>query len=178
VADESTQPIWELLASDTPKSWAAFVIYRDMGTNRSHQATHDQIYGKSAGNLRYIEQWSSAHNWVARCQAYDQYQYEQHQERKQAKQIEVENNAWKSYEAIQKVIVKRLEILESTNYTMATNEAQGLIDLVKRADDVARRITGLPDRISESKTDITSGGEKITWKSIIEDVLGDDDSTD
>ena len=57
---------WEMLESDTPKSWEAFVVYRDM-EKRSLAKVADEL-GKS---VKLIERWSQKHNWVERVAAWE-----------------------------------------------------------------------------------------------------------
>ena len=58
---------WEMQESDTPKSWEAFVIYRDMD-KRTLEKVSKQL-GKSA---KLIERWSSKHKWQERVAAWDE----------------------------------------------------------------------------------------------------------
>lgn len=178
MADENTQPIWERQESDTLKSWEAFVIYRDMGASRSLQKAADEYYGGTGVKRGHFEGWSVKHNWVARCEAYDAYQYEQHQERKRDLQLEAEETLVKDWRVVRKLIKKKLDDYEKGNLSIPSVELRDLIKMLKEADDMIRRTAGLPDRISENKTDLTSGGQKITWRDIVQDALGDNsDST-
>lgn len=52
---------------ETAKAYAAFVIYRDLGSERSLQETAQKL----AKNLTTIKQWSALHNWVDRARSYD-----------------------------------------------------------------------------------------------------------
>lgn len=70
---------WHKRGSETNKAYAAFVIYRDLGHNRSLQKAANQYYGKSAANVRQLERWSSQHDWVARVAAYDEHQRREHE---------------------------------------------------------------------------------------------------
>lgn len=58
---------WEMQSTDTPKSWEAFVVYRDM-EKRSLAKVADKL-GKS---IKLIERWSQKHNWVERVAAWDE----------------------------------------------------------------------------------------------------------
>ncbi len=70
--DVSKGEEWERRTSETDRAWHAFTVYRDLGASRrSLQLTHDAIYGEAAGNLRYVEVWSSEHEWVLRVRAWD-----------------------------------------------------------------------------------------------------------
>jgi hypothetical protein len=65
---------WDKQEGETPKSYAAFCEYRNMGPSRSLRKTAEKYYdisGKTAVNLRYIEQWSSKFKWVSRVDVWD-----------------------------------------------------------------------------------------------------------
>jgi hypothetical protein len=61
---------------ETIKAYTAFCIYRDMGAGRSHDRVCEKIYSAEGGqnpcrNVRQVKTWSSANNWIDRCQDYD-----------------------------------------------------------------------------------------------------------
>lgn len=58
---------WERREDESDQAWAAFVTYRNMGSQRSI-AKVAQDLGKSRP---LISGWSSRHSWVIRVQAYD-----------------------------------------------------------------------------------------------------------
>jgi hypothetical protein len=45
-----------------------------MGPKRTLQKTADVVYGRPSANPRYIETWSSKHDWVARANAWDDHE--------------------------------------------------------------------------------------------------------
>src|SRR5690606_17803428 len=158
--------LWERQGGETDKAYEAFALYRDMGVNRSVRDVAQQL-GKSAA---LIARWSSKKNWVERVSAWDDHEDERRRERNLRRQKQVEDNAWVDYETMRRVIAKRVETLRDANYVGAVSEMQALLDLMRKADDMARRNVGLPDRITENKTDL-SGGLKIEWV----DALSEDD---
>lgn len=58
---------WERQPGETPKQWEAFVLYRDMGSERSIQKVADAL-GKTKPNLGL---WSRNNHWVDRSNAWD-----------------------------------------------------------------------------------------------------------
>lgn len=64
-----TQP-WDREDKETGPAWEAFSTYRDLGTERSI-AKAVEASGKSAGNTRQWEGWSSKHRWQERVRAWD-----------------------------------------------------------------------------------------------------------
>src|SRR5690348_9192686 len=66
--DEKLAPLpWERQPGDSPQSWAAFVVYRDMGPARSIRAVCSDM-GKDRGTIGL---WSKRHGWRARVEEYD-----------------------------------------------------------------------------------------------------------
>jgi hypothetical protein len=62
-----TKP-YDRQSHDTDKSWAAFCIYRDMGSDRTIEKLRIEIGQRS---VRHLEKWSSENNWGERCRAFD-----------------------------------------------------------------------------------------------------------
>lgn len=65
-----TRDPWQRRDTETHRAFAAFVAYRDLGDARTLNATLTAL-GKVAGNRRYLETWSSQHDWPARAAAFD-----------------------------------------------------------------------------------------------------------
>lgn len=59
--------LWEMQDSDTLKSWEAFVVYRDMGSERSLQRVAKELSKSEA----LIKRWSAKHNWGERIAAWE-----------------------------------------------------------------------------------------------------------
>ena len=58
---------WERRLRESAKAYAAFVVYRDLGAERSTAAV-----ARSLGRSKtLIDRWSSRHGWVARARARD-----------------------------------------------------------------------------------------------------------
>lgn len=58
---------WERQDNETPKQFEAFVVYRDMGEERSLIKVSKRL-NKS---VPLLGRWSSSNNWVERCAAWD-----------------------------------------------------------------------------------------------------------
>ena len=67
MAKEKQAKPWERQENETPKQFEAFVIYRDMGEERSLQNVANQL----AKSRQLLTRWSSANNWVERSRAWD-----------------------------------------------------------------------------------------------------------
>lgn len=61
---------WERQDGETVKQFNAFVIYRDMGEDRSLSKVAQQLNKTKA----LMGRWSAANNWVERCVAWDREQ--------------------------------------------------------------------------------------------------------
>lgn len=61
---------WDRRPKETPAAWLAFQAYRDLGPKRSLADARAKT-GARPGAGRRWERWSSQHNWVTRCAAYD-----------------------------------------------------------------------------------------------------------
>lgn len=61
---------WERQPSDTPKSFEAFQIYRDMGKGRTLEKVAKQL----KKSMTIIGRWSSKHNWIERVAAWEEEQ--------------------------------------------------------------------------------------------------------
>jgi hypothetical protein len=156
-----TSNIWEQQPTDTDKSFQAFCIYRDMGAKRSLAKTAEQFYGKVSANLRYIEQWSTDNNWQERVAAFDKHQDTLRQARNLERQKLLEDNAFNDYMVIRKAIAKYKRDFMSVKFRgIPPHEVSNLVDLMKQADDYARRAVGLPDKITESKNAHTGADGK------------------
>lgn len=67
---EQNLDAWNQQASESSRAFAAFRIYRDLGSCRSHAEVGRQL-GKST---TLINRWSSEFEWVERVRAWDQHQ--------------------------------------------------------------------------------------------------------
>ena len=66
--------LWERQDHDTDKSFDAFVQYLMMPPSERSLRAVAEISGNIAAKQRYIEDWSSRHDWVVRARAWDDYQ--------------------------------------------------------------------------------------------------------
>jgi len=63
---------WERQEGESGKAYAAFSMYRDLGSERSHRAVAEALYGVQAKySIRTVHEWSRKFDWVARVDALD-----------------------------------------------------------------------------------------------------------
>lgn len=67
MADEKTVELWERQPGEGTKPWEAFVIYRDMGTDRALRKVAKQLQK----SITMIGRWSSDWKWQERVAAWD-----------------------------------------------------------------------------------------------------------
>lgn len=171
-------PVWERQASDTDKSYEAFSVYRDMGLNRSLEKLRQKLSKESPNYVRVLKEWSSNHKWQERVSEYDKSQASERSKRKERQRIQIEDNVLRDYKTMRKAIDKRAKILADSNYIGEVYELGGLLELMKKADDYARRAVGLPDKITEQKNEHTGvNGGVITVKVVYDDSLPSDEKS-
>jgi hypothetical protein len=180
VVDE--KPIWQRIETDTDKSFAAFCVYRDLGADRSLEKAFRQYSGDEKAKLPgYFGRWSAENSWAERAAAYDDYLLDEHRREREARQKVVETNAWSDYNAIRQGITKSVDLFSKTGWQPDINAMRDLLRLMKEADDLARRSVGLPDRINESKTEVTGkdgGAIEVAFPKFVRAVPPNDSSSD
>ena len=69
----TTEHIWQRLPTDTSdKAFAAFVIYRGLGSDRTYEKVREALDLRPASH-GLIQEWSTKYNWRERARAYDDY---------------------------------------------------------------------------------------------------------
>jgi len=69
---EQPQP-WDRLEDETPRAYAAFCVFRDLGPDRKVcEAVRIHYSGKRCRSI--VDQWAKAYGWDERVRAYDQHQ--------------------------------------------------------------------------------------------------------
>lgn len=61
---------FERMENESAKAFAAFAVYRDLGSGRSLQKAAE-MYAGSTSYVAQLKRWSSRFDWVARARAYD-----------------------------------------------------------------------------------------------------------
>lgn len=61
---------WERQPGESDKAYRGFSLYRDLGTERSHRAVAEALYGVQAKySIRTVHEWSRKFDWVDRVKA-------------------------------------------------------------------------------------------------------------
>jgi hypothetical protein len=66
----SGRQLFERQPKEGSKAWKCFVIYRDMGEDRSIARVRE-VLGESAGSQALLERWSARWGWRERCEAWE-----------------------------------------------------------------------------------------------------------
>lgn len=158
--DEAAIEPWKRRPGESAKAFAAFVIYRDLGSERTLKKTRECL-GKKSGYGRLLEKWSSAFDWVERTKIFDA-----HMDTKKRGSLELETaEAAKKHveaaNAILKGALKRLKSLDPDDIF-----AKDLPNWVATAIKLQRQALGM-DELSVKLPQ----GE--TLKIVFEEVGGD-----
>lgn len=112
---------------ETIKAYAAFCIYRDLGTQRSIRETVKRYYsGDSPANIRHLERWSSKYQWIYRCKDYDRDEEILERERVRSRNIDEHD--------------RELEQFRQSNKAMGSALLAMGARLMKIGDKIAREI--------------------------------------
>jgi len=171
--------LWQQRPDENEKQYRAFVDYRDMGVSRSLNNLLGKYRQQTANKPptkrhRTLADWSTRYDWQVRVEAWDHAQTKSIEEANAERRRIVQENAWHDYEFIRKVIDKKVKLYSDTNYVADPNDIRNMIGLMKQADDYVRRAVGLPDKISESKSEVAhSGTVGLTWADVVREARGD-----
>lgn len=156
--------LWERQSGESSKAYAAFCVYRDLGPERSL----DNVRKKLAENgkkisIKFLGRWSSKYNWVARCQAYDDYLERRKREEKEKAILEMAERHAKLAMAFQQRVAERLREIDPSELSPA--------DMAKWLDTATKL-----ERLSRGEpTEI--GKQEVTLPPIVE-VIADEENAD
>lgn len=146
-----TDSPWDRQKDESEQAYAAFLIYRDMGANRSIS----KVAQKCSKNISLLNRWSSRWNWVERCRCWD------NQLQKEAKKTAAAELK-KMYQRHIKIAMQLQNVaIMSLAQTRPENvEPKDLISFIKAATAMERE-----SRIAEFETvsaEAASGSEEPT----------------
>ena len=150
---------WDRQSGETNRAYNAFLSYRDMGPLRSLRKAADKFYGiKSVSKANQFLRWSTANNWVARCEAWDMEQ-ERDREKRQREEIRAMDDRQASHgKNLQEIAVSNIYAItghvakngkgEIINATINVEEARKLFESGVKVERLGR---GEASEISERK---------------------------
>lgn len=140
---------WEVQDGETPRAFAAFVVYRDLGPRRSLRKTARVFYElgdddvpPTSPKLRQLKTWSALYGWVGRAHAWDVHMDEE----TRWDQVEAVREMKKRHATVANMaLAKAAERLRVANaQDLSIVDAARLIDLAVKVERVAR---GEPDQV-------------------------------
>jgi hypothetical protein len=132
---------WDRQPGESSKSYAAFSTYLDLGPNRSIVKAIKSS-GRSPGNLRQWELWSSQYQWVNRAAAYDDQSERTRLARMETERREMNDRQAKIGLMGQNVALRAIEKLlthiESGEKPLCASDAARLLDVSAKLERLAR----------------------------------------
>jgi len=170
---------WHRQPHESPKAYAAFAAYRDLGVERSIDKAYvvlqearrrpdDKSTPKKEAN-RHWDVWCSKFNWVERATAYDDYLMQKLADDFESnllrRQQQVLREGLRDAESLMDLFLVKLKI--ATMYDV--KDLYTLARLRTELDAQMRRALRMP----VSTTDVTSGGESLKAAPAIEFIWTD-----
>jgi len=137
--------LWERLSNETTKAYAAFCIYRDLGSERSIDKV---LAATGKRNRSSLIKWSSRYNWVERVQAYDQYLEELKRKEQEQAIIEMSRRHAELAVRMQELIKARLEEIDVN--ALSPRDLATWLDIATKLERLSR---GEPTSIEKGETD-------------------------
>lgn len=130
---------WDRRPDEGAKAHAAFIAYRDLGTQRSLSAAAAEV-GKTLGLLK---RWSAQHEWLARAAAWDRHLDHERQRAAKADAKEWTSKALLELREIQLKALGRLREMDPEEMTPGEalrcyTDAASLMRRLSGADDERR----------------------------------------
>lgn len=164
--------VWERQEYDTDASWLAFSEhYLPQQPPRSVNAAFRTYRGLDGDTNKtangYFRQWSRGHDkedqpipdslmWEERASAYDAYVSAERAAKRDQAKISIEDDELIDYELEMAEWRRRYELLKLAPNGMGVFELTAFFKLRKEIADLGRRAVGLPEKYTESKTEVTA----------------------
>jgi hypothetical protein len=142
---------WERREGESSRAHAAFCIYLDMGPKRSlREAARRYYQDKCRANVGQIWRWSRRWNWVARCEAWDDYQDKLARERQTEEIQAMRDRQAKLGVGMQGVAAQGLKAFRPEEAT-----AHDIVRLAAEGTKIERLARGEVTEIAEVKQETT-----------------------
>ena len=105
---------WDRQQGESSKAYAAFCAYRDLGITRSVMKVVEKCDGKF-GKRSILTRWSIQHDWVRRCQEYDDFLEKQQRKELQAQAIEMTKRHLEQSRLLQKKAINALSQIDPSS---------------------------------------------------------------
>lgn len=158
----------DLPVSETPKAYDAFILYRDLGRDRSLQTVAEDMRQKAMVEYNYplqnpsgtspkrkkppevltilsqLKTWSRAHNWQARVRAWDD---EQREKKRQEREEEISKVNHAHVILARSQIARAVTVIQDL-ITKGRFTSQAAVQLLKVSIDLERVAMGIPTEVS------------------------------
>jgi len=117
---------WERQEHESPKAWEAFLLYREMGVNRTLTSVAEQL----KKSVALLSRWSTDFHWKERVRTYDLANDNARVEAKQQAIAEVSGQAAKEYElSTQRTLLELARLAYSDPRKLAKWDADGNVEI-------------------------------------------------
>ena len=140
--------LWERQPEETARAFEAFVVYRDLGANRSLRKTAQEL-GK---NCTTISEWSAKYDWVKRVAAWDA---EQDRITRNEMLAEMASTRKRQRQQAKRMQEKGMELLESISIGDA--KLSEVVSLLKAGMEQERIAIGDVGEVIEER----NGGDSV-----------------
>jgi hypothetical protein len=138
---------WEQQPGETPRAYAAFCVFRDLGPRRTLAAAAAAYYQRTADSLeRQVDKWSSAFRWVERAAAWDRHLDAEGRAAQQAARKEMAERHAREARGLQAKALERLRALRPEELSPA-DVLRYFVEAVK----LERLALGEPDTVQRQE---------------------------
>lgn len=128
--------LWERQEGETTKAYAAFCVYRDLGSDRSLSKAAESL-GKSKPMM---EQWSSKYDWVKRAEAWDDEQDRIARKKNTEEIVRMRKRHAKIAQAALEKVSAALEYIDPEN--ISNSDIARLMDTASKLERLSRGDVG------------------------------------
>jgi len=107
--------LWDRLPNESTKAYAAFCVYRDLGTERSLEKAGQML--DKPRTRKWLGEWSAKYKWVERAKAYDDYVEKLKRKEKEKAIKEMAERQARIAMAFQEKIIERLQSIDPAELT-------------------------------------------------------------
>ena len=167
-SDMTVRKPWERQPGETSKAFQAFQVYLmlptvgDIDERRSLKNTAERLNLKS---MTGVADWSAKYNWVARAQAYDDFNGVKNLSLREVGMIELQQAVITSLGAqiavLNEMIEKAMGERRRGDGEVSLRDLKTLTEIIERKDNLARRLAGLPTQYTTERADDKSDEDTV-----------------
>ena len=136
MAKVNTPDPWERQPGETTRAYEAFVMYRDMGADRSLR----KVVQKLGKNFTTIGEWSGKYKWVDRVAAWEQ---EQDRVNRQAQLDEIKKMRKRHADLANAILIKAAKALQRIpDDDIKATDVSRMVDVASKLERISRGDVG------------------------------------